>query len=99
MNVTITHKGETATAPEETWQTTVDAMVARLGAWEPGKSKVEREHSTFERQVTDTAATSRIEKTHDTLRQAGVNVETGRQLFETGTRMADSGYAKQAERA
>src|SRR5438094_653030 len=36
---------------------------------------------------------------HDALRDAGVNRDTSRQLYATGTRMADSGYAKQAERA
>src|SRR2546427_6248550 len=98
MNVTITHRGETATAPAANWQSVADAMVKRLGPWVPGESKVERERSTFAAPVKDEAAAERIGKAHDTLRDAGVNVDASRQLYATGTRMADSGYAKQEAR-
>jgi hypothetical protein len=99
MNVTIHHRGETASATEETWQSVADELCRRLGPWDPATSSVTRERSTFERQVTDESARARIETTHDALREAGVNVDASRQLFETGTRMGESGYARQAERA
>jgi hypothetical protein len=104
--VTIHHRGEQCTTPADGWQSAADEMVARLGAWEPGASRVEhgeqpeRRNSEFAGElVTDETAKARIELTHDALRDAGVNVDAGRQLYATGTRMADVGYANQARRA
>jgi hypothetical protein len=110
--VTIHHKGETQTAPADAWQATADDMVRRLGTWEPGVSRVEHgetvsqalangaRNSTFGGElVHDDAARQRIEQAHDALRGAGVNVDASRQLYATGTRMADIGYATQATRA
>ena len=58
-----------------------------------------RLNSTFETQVTDDAAKARIEAQHTALAAAGVTVNVKEQLFATGTRMADSGYAAQTARA
>lgn len=48
--------------------------------------------------VTDEAAKARIEAQHAALGAAGVKVNAGEQLYATGTRMADVGYATQAAR-
>lgn len=101
--VTITHRGETVEAPAAMCQPVADDMVKRLGPWVPGESKVtrdpERVNSTFEQTVSDEQARESIESLHDKLGDAGVKVDAGRQLFKTGTRMADIGYATQAKRA
>jgi hypothetical protein len=104
MFAKINHRGESKTVPAAEFQATCDDMVARLGAWEPGSSSVEmlpelpKANSTWAEQVTDEAARERIERTHDKLRAAGVNVNTAEQLYATGTRMADTGYATQERR-
>jgi hypothetical protein len=49
--------------------------------------------------VTDDEAKSRIEATQAALRAAGIKVDASHQLYATGTRMADVGYANQAQRA
>jgi hypothetical protein len=99
MKVTVIHMGQRRECAADAWEQTADAMVRELGAWVPGESRVEKERSTFAAQVTDDAAAARINASQDALRNAGVNVDASRQLFDTGTRMADSGYDKQAERA
>lgn len=48
--------------------------------------------------VVDEIAKERIEAQHRALVSGGVKVNTGAQFYATGTRMADSGYATQAER-
>lgn len=55
-------------------------------------------NSTWTKQVVDEAATVRIEKQHAALRAAGVEVDTTKQLYATGTRMADIGYSTQEKR-
>lgn len=125
MNVTITHKGEVKEAPADSWQATADEMVARLGPWVPGESKVvanypvedaqtlnaaraaeatpkaDRVNSDFGsgKQMIDDEAKARIEATHEALSIAGVTVDASEQLYKTGTRMADTGYATQRARA
>jgi hypothetical protein len=99
MRVTIFHRGETVTADEANWQRAADELVARLGPWEPGASRVEKQRSDFGATVMDDGARERIERQHEALRNAGVDVDAGRQLYETGTRMADVGYRNQAARA
>ena len=47
----------------------------------------------------DDGARKRIERQHEALRDAGVNVDADRQLYATGTRMADVGYRNQTTRA
>lgn len=47
----------------------------------------------------DAAAKERIERQHAALAAGGVDVDAGRQLYATGTRMASVGYEVQAERA
>jgi hypothetical protein len=54
--------------------------------------------STWEHQVIDAEAKARIETQHTALRAAGVNVDTSKQLYSTGTRMAAEGYATQRTR-
>lgn len=49
--------------------------------------------------VTDGAAKTRIEAQHAALAASGVEVDTSKQLFATGTRMADVGYQAQEKRA
>ena len=56
-------------------------------------------NSTFEKQTSDAEAKARIEAQHASLAANGVVVNAAEQLFATGTRMADSGYASQAKRA
>jgi hypothetical protein len=105
--VTIHHKGESQTATPDDWQAVADAMVDRLGPWDPETSRIVRHVefkgkqplSTFEAPVSDDAARERIEAQHAALAQAGVKVDAGRQLYATGTRMADIGYKNQAARA
>lgn len=99
MQVTIFHKGESVTTSEADWQRVADELVARLGAWEPGASRIEKQRSNWTEQVTDERAKERIENQHEALRAARVDVNTDRQLYDTGTRMADVGYRNQAERA
>ena len=48
--------------------------------------------------VTDEAAKARIEAQHAALITGGVKVDASEQLYATGTRMADVGYATQAQR-
>lgn len=48
--------------------------------------------------VTDEAAKARIEAQHAALISGGVKVDASEQLYATGTRMADVGYATQTER-
>jgi hypothetical protein len=48
--------------------------------------------------VTDDAAKARIERQHAILGAAGVSVDASQQLYATGSRMADVGYATQAAR-
>jgi hypothetical protein len=55
-------------------------------------------NSTWTEQVTDDAARQRIEAQHAAIQAAGIAVDTGEQLYTTGTRMADVGYATQATR-
>lgn len=55
-------------------------------------------NSTWTEQVVDATATVRIEKQHAALRAAGVAVDASQQLYSTGTRMADIGYATQEKR-
>lgn len=56
-------------------------------------------NSTWTDLVTDDAAKVRIEGQHDALRQAGVNLDKRQLRYDTGTRMADGGYATQHGRA
>lgn len=103
QTATICHRGETRTVSAADWQATVDEMVARLGAWEPNRSSVRMNvapagNSTFSKQVHDDDAQQRIEQQHEMLRERGVNVDANRQLFATGTRMANIGYATQEQR-
>lgn len=99
MQVRIFHKGETITTNETDWQRTADALVSRLGPWEAGVSRIEKQRSDFGATVMDDGARERIERQHAALRSAGVDVNADRQLYETGTRMADVGYRNQAARA
>lgn len=55
-------------------------------------------NSTFEKTVTDDAAKARIEAQHAALASAGVTVNAKEQLFATGTRMMNEGYATQTAR-
>lgn len=48
---------------------------------------------------TDEAAKARIEGLHEKLTASGVAVDASRQLYATGTRMAEVGYENQANRA
>lgn len=48
--------------------------------------------------VTDDAAKARIHAQHAALRTAGIAVDEGKQLYATGTRMADVGYGTQKAR-
>lgn len=50
-------------------------------------------------QIVDGDAKARIEGMHEKLKAQGVNVDAGRQLYATGTRMATVGYQNQAQRA
>jgi hypothetical protein len=60
---------------------------------------VARVNSTFDGAlVTDESAKVRIEAQHSALRAAGVAVDAGNQLYATGVRMADIGYATQTAR-
>lgn len=99
MQVTISHRGETVTTNEADWQRAADVLVGRLGPWVPGESRIEKQRSDFGATVMDDGARERIERQHEALRDAGVNVDTDRQLYATGTRMADVGYGNQAARA
>jgi hypothetical protein len=99
MQVTIFHKGESVTVEEASWQRAADELVGRLGPWVPGESRIEKQRSDFGATVVDNGARERIERQHEALRGAGIDVEAGRQLYTTGTRMADVGYANQAARA
>ena len=54
--------------------------------------------STWAHQVVDEAAKARIEAQHAVLVAGGVAVDAGRQLYGTGTRMADVGYRNQENR-
>lgn len=56
-------------------------------------------NSTWTKTVTDDAAKARIEAQHASLESSGIVVGAERQLYATGTRMADVGYAAQAKRA
>lgn len=109
--ITIHHKGTVTETTADAWKETLDQLVSELGAWEPGVSRIERRetiepptavatpvNSTWEKQIIDEAAKTRIEGLHDKLRANGVNIDTDRQLYATGTRMADIGYANQARR-
>ena len=49
-------------------------------------------------QVIDQNAKTRIEVLHNKLNTAGIKVDAGEQLFETGTRLAQVGYDNQASR-
>jgi hypothetical protein len=55
-------------------------------------------NSTFEDLVTDETAKARIEAQHAALASAGVTVNAKEQLFATGTRMMNEGYATQTAR-
>lgn len=55
-------------------------------------------NSTWEAQVVDDAARVRIEGMHAALNASGVAVQASQQLYATGTRMADVGYATHAAR-
>ena len=44
------------------------------------------------------ATTMRIEAQHEALRAAGIAVDTSKQLYATGTKLAEVGYSKQAMR-
>ena len=99
MQVTISHRGETVTTNEADWQRAADELVRRLGPWEPGVSRIEKQRSDFGASIMDEGARERIERQHNALRSAGVDVNADRQLYETGTRMADVGYRNQAVRA
>ena len=55
-------------------------------------------NSTFKDLVTDETAKARIEAQHSALSSAGVTVNAKEQLFATGTRMMNEGYATQDAR-
>ena len=55
-------------------------------------------NSTWEHQVSDDAAGTRIQAQHGALRAAGFAVDTSQQAYATGTRMADVGYRTQEGR-
>ena len=64
----------------------------------PAPAETPAVNSTWSHQVTDDAAKSRIEAQHAALTSAGITVNASEQLYKTGTRMADVGYASQTAR-
>jgi hypothetical protein len=109
MNFQVTRKdtGDTETVE------TVNLMAACARMSEDGKHPLDirpmnsdtipapppaHQNSTWAEQVTDDAAKTRIEAQHASLAKNGVHVNTSEQLYATGTRMADVGYATQASR-
>jgi hypothetical protein len=88
----------------DTFQDVADELVTKAGGGVPAVRPfaVDQEPkslSTFEHQVTDDEAKARIEAQHASLEASGIKVDSGRQLFASGTRMADIGYANQERRA
>jgi hypothetical protein len=59
---------------------------------------IEPINSTFANLVMDETAKTRIEAQHKALTESGLTVNAGQQLYATGTRMADIGYATQKAR-
>lgn len=55
--------------------------------------------STWEEQVVDDEAKQRIEAQHAALKASGIEVCESKQLYASGTRMADIGYANQERRS
>jgi hypothetical protein len=108
MERTLHHAGESITlAPADDLDAVIQAALARLGPWVPGVSRVDvtpdlapltgsalGNSGMGVALVHDQAAAERI----GTM-QAALGVDSSRQLYATGTRMADVGYATQAGRA
>lgn len=101
MKITVHHAGRSVEATEETWRDVADNMVKEHGPWVPGESRIERQTSEFGagNQVVDSEAKARNERTQEALREAGMDVDSSRQLYATGTRMAQVGYDTQRDRA
>jgi hypothetical protein len=76
------------------------AVAEELGASGTERPTFEPVYSAFGdgNQVMDNEAKQRIEAQHQALRDAGVEVNAGQQLYETGTRMAEEGYQAQQQR-
>ena len=83
-------------------------IFARDGAWNH-TTRIEtitptptptKEVSTWQRQVSDEAARKRNQATQDAVNATGLlTIDPSRQLYATGTRLADIGYSTQAKRA
>lgn len=103
MYAIIHHAGHRVVVPASEWQKEADRMVATYGPWNPPASRIEmsevKPESDWANQTTDAEARDRIERTHKALAESGVTVETSKQLYTTGTRMAGVGYANQRARA
>jgi hypothetical protein len=107
--VRITHRGHTAEVDESQWSEKLADMVATLGPWENGASKVERFEavaptgSMVAAGEVDATARKRIEATKSALAAAGVDMSRAthgaEQFYADGTRMAADGYATQRDRA
>jgi len=95
MQITITHRGESRTVEEAGWQAALDEMVARLGAWDPATSKVDK---VIEPGEINPEAQARIQAQHDKLNAAGYAVGRDKQFFDTGTQMLTEGYENQRSR-
>jgi hypothetical protein len=100
----ISHRGEVQVVSGDAVDATLTDMIGRLGPYEPGVTSVTEAsgsalgNSTWNDLKTDQAAKTRIEAMHEALKDAGADVGDHRQLYATGTRMADSGYAYQKEK-
>jgi hypothetical protein len=55
--------------------------------------------SKFSKPIVDDEAKQRIEAQHASLEASGIKIDSGRQLYDSGTRMAGIGYSNQTVRA
>jgi len=103
MEFEIIAGGEVTRASASDLQTACEALVAKHGKVDSVKPIVVlngKANSTFSPSglVHDADAKARIEAQHKALNDAGITVNASEQLYRTGTRMADVGYAMQASR-
>lgn len=103
-NVRITHRGEIATATADTWQTTLDGMIERLGAYDAATTRVEiiadapapRPVSTFAHQLmADAANVARVHRQLDALSAGGYKFDESKLFYKAGTALAEIGYDAQ----
>lgn len=109
ITVRLTHKGQVVDATESTWQARMDELIAQLGPWVPGETRVEKieaadpapppANSTWTELVVDEVAKARIEQQSAAIAAAtGHTIDRSHQAYASGTRMADIGYSTQTDR-